>query len=119
MERLFKLQEELQLSYDRVGHINTGHLCNDIRDMAFFLNQEVVELIEEIGGKDINKPWKKDYHNLHNSDVVITDKVRSEAIDMLKFSMNICLMAGITPENVNEEFDKVHDKNITRLENGY
>jgi len=97
-----------------------GTLCSDIRDMAFFLNQEVTELIEEIGGsRDINKPWKEGYESLYSAEINITDKVRSEAIDVLKFCLNICLLAGITPENIEEEFDKVHKRNLQRIEDGY
>jgi len=120
MDNLFKLQQESQEMLDAQKPMNVGELCNNIRDMAFFMNQEVVELIEEIAGdRDINKPWKTTHANLFIQPIVLDDKVKSEAIDMLKFAMNICLMAGITPENVDEEFTKVHTKVLNRILDGY
>jgi len=122
MNLILKKQQELQktLSHLDDSVVAVGTLCNDIREMNFFLNQEVVELIEEIAGtRDINKPWKECFMEVHEQDIEITDKVRSEAIDVLKFCLNICLLAGITPENINEEFDKVHDLNLKRIVDGY
>lgn len=121
MNTLFKKQEELQaiLNADEPNAMNAGGLCNEIRSMAFFLNQEVVELIEEIGGKDINKPWKVDYTNQFIRRANITPAVKSEAIDVLKFAMNICLKAGIDSDNIDEEFNKVHTKNLKRIKDGY
>lgn len=122
MNKLFKLQQELQelLTTGEPDGEYVGNLCEQIRNMAFYLNQEVVELIEEIAGsRDINKPWKTSYVDLYMQETDLTDKVRSEAIDVLKFAMNICLLAGITPDNVNEEFSKVHQRCIERYENGY
>jgi NTP pyrophosphatase (non-canonical NTP hydrolase) len=122
MNKLFKQQQDLQslLTTGEPDGEYVGNLCEQIRNMAFYLNQEVVELIEEIAGsRDINKPWKTAYTDLYMKETDITDKVRSEAIDVLKFAMNICLLAGITPENVDEEFNKVNDRCIERYENGY
>lgn len=122
MNNLFKKQQELQelLTTGEPDGEYVGNLCEQIRNMSFYLNQEVVELIEEIAGsRDINKPWKSSYTDLYLRETDITDKVKSEAIDVLKFAMNICLLAGITPENVAEEFNKVHKRCIERYENGY
>jgi NTP pyrophosphatase (non-canonical NTP hydrolase) len=122
MNKLFKKQQDLQelLTTGEPDGEYVGDLCGQIRNMAFYLNQEVVELIEEIAGsRDINKPWKNSYIDLYLKETDLTDKVRSEAIDVLKFAMNICLLAGITPENITEEFNKVHQRCIERYENGY
>ena len=116
------LSKQLRLQQDlgecRIYTCN-GHLCDDIRDISYFLNREVVELIDEIGGPNICKPWKVNYSAAYITPTEITPAVRSEAIDMLKFALNICLKAGITPENLDEEFDKVHEKNLRRIKNGY
>ena len=121
MNLILKKQQELQDTLaGGMTPMSSGSLCSDVRDMAFFLNQEVIELIEEIGGsRDINKPWKEGFNDLYSAEINITDKVRSEAIDVLKFCLNICLLAGITPENIKEEFDKVHKRNLQRIEDGY
>lgn len=120
MELFFKDQIELQRKLNVVSPLTVGQLSSDIKEMNFFLNQEVVELVEEIAGtRTINKPWKSSYSEVSEQPIVITDAVRSEAIDVLKFAMNICIMAGITADNVEEEFYKVHDKNIRRIKDGY
>lgn len=99
--------------------ITNEYLCKYIRDMSFYLHQEVVELVEEIGGKDILKPWKEGFKQVASKPPVITDKVRSEAMDVLSFCLNICLAAGITPNNILEEYMKVWNKNIDRQNNSY
>lgn len=116
LKKQLQLQEALNVKHSKV----VGELCDEIKDTALFLNQEVIELIEEIAGsRDILKPWKNSYQDLYINDVNITNKVKEEAIDVLCFAMNICLMSGITPENIDEEYSKVYSKNISRLYNGY
>lgn len=123
MNKLFKKQQELQELYATDDSYNieyVGQLCEQIRNMQLFLTQEVDELVEEIAGsRDINKPWKSNYQYIYLSEIDLTSKVKSEAIDVLKFAMNICLLAGITPDNIESEFDKVHKRCIERYENGY
>ena len=117
------LAKQLELQQKLQANLNNnlvGDLCGNIKDTNFFLNQEIIELIEEIAGsRDILKPWKSNYTSIYYRPVVLTDKVKEEAIDVLCFAMNICLMAGITPENVEYEYGKVYAKNIARIENGY
>jgi NTP pyrophosphatase (non-canonical NTP hydrolase) len=99
---------------------NTGELCEQIKAMSFYLSQEVVELVEEIGGgRDINKPWKVNYTKLSQAPIIITDHIKSEAMDVLAFAMNICILAGITSENIEEEYFKVYYKNVKRVNDGY
>lgn len=97
-----------------------GELCDKIHSMAFYLNQEVVELTEEIAGsRDINKPWKVSHEEIYMREIDLTDKVKSEAIDVLKFALNICILSGIDETNIDAEFDKVHLRCLERLANGY
>ncbi len=90
-----------------------------IKDQAFFLQQEAIELAEEFGGKDILKPWKINHVSVATNIAKITDNTKSEAIDMLCFCLNICLAAGITPDNIHDEYSKVWVKNINRQHDGY
>ena len=117
------LAKQLELQQKLQANLNNnlvGSLCGNIKDTNFFLNQEIIELIEEIAGsRDILKPWKSNYRSIHCRRVVLTDKVKEEAIDVLCFAMNICLMAGITPDNIEDEYNKVYKKNIDRLIDGY
>jgi hypothetical protein len=97
-----------------------GEVVQYIKEHSFFMNQEVVELMHQIGGgKTILKPWKQSYKDLCQEEASLDDEVKSEAIDMLCFCLNICLAAGITPDNIETEYGKVWSKNVARQANGY
>lgn len=97
-----------------------GDVVKYIKEHSFFMNQEVVELMQQIGcGNTVLKPWKQSHLAVCQEEAIIDDDVKSEAIDMLCFCLNICLAAGITPENIDAEYDKVWLKNISRQQNGY
>ena len=124
-----RAQELMQVKYSvSTGMIDptmseyesTGEVLDYIRDTRDFMIEEVNELMIEIGGgRDALKPWTTAYDHLRATDFEATDHIKSEAIDMLCFALNICLAAGVTPENIDEEYDKVHSKNERRQTNGY
>jgi NTP pyrophosphatase (non-canonical NTP hydrolase) len=92
-----------------------------IKDQSFFLSEEVTEIMLAIGEEDsaILKPWSVRHNAIINKGFISTDKVRSEAIDMLCFCMNICIAIGLDEYNINEEYSKVFQKNMNRQENEY
>ena len=98
MNSIFKKQAELQ---------------------AGFMHEEVTELMNEIGGgRDAVKPWSDKYEDSRAQQYIPTEHVKSEAIDMLCFAINVCLAAGVTPDLVEEEYEKVFQKNKGR-QNAY
>ena len=101
--------------------LDCGTICNYIKDNAFFMSEEVSELLIEIGGGDraILKPWSVRHKPLTKKLFLPNDKIKSEAIDILCFCLHICMAAGLTPENINEEYDKVWRNNIKRQVDGY
>jgi hypothetical protein len=105
--------------YANEGGLTNGDMVHYIKDQAYFLQQEITELAEEFGGKDVLKPWKANYVNVTSAIASVTNQTKSEAIDALCFCMNICLAAGITPENIMDEYSKVWLKNINRQHDGY
>jgi hypothetical protein len=131
MNSILRKQQELQkliaekqntpeINISDYPFVPSGVLCEHIKSHAFSMQEEVVELLIAIGGdKAILKPWSKKYSALCNKDFISTPNVRSEAIDMLCFCLNICLAVGITPDNINLEYNKVHDKNVARQNIGY
>ena len=120
MQKQMHLNKAIMAKSRESEAIDTGQLCIKIKDMAFYLNQEVVELVEEIGGgRNINKPWKSGYETLSSAPIVITDYVKGEAMDVLAFCLNILILSGITADNIDNEFDKVYQKNIKRVQDGY
>jgi len=98
-----------------------GVVIDYIKDHAFFMDEEVTEILLAIGNgnKAIYKPWCKEHKDLTAEKFETNESVRSEAIDMLCFCLNICLAVGITPENINEEYDKVWRKNVKRQSTDY
>lgn len=97
-----------------------GEVCETIHKSMTFFQLEVIELMEEIAGsKDILKPWKANHINVASQQFKTSDLIKSEAMDVLCFALNICLLAGITPSNIDGEYQKVWNKNIDRCNNGY
>jgi hypothetical protein len=131
MRQILAMQLELQqliasksnkIDHSPCAHENAftnGDMVHYIKDQAYFLQQEIAELAEEFGGKDVLKPWKANHNNVASGIAKITAETKSEAIDALCFCMNICLAAGITPENIMDEYSKVWLKNVDRQHNGY
>jgi len=113
---------------DRLKHdpsskvfITKGQIVAYIKEQSFFMGEEINELILAIGDNDraILKPWQINHFKLANERFQPSDAVKEEAIDMLCFCMNICLAAGLTPENIAEEYEKKWLENISRQERGY
>ena len=130
MNKIFKLQAELQSGYSNKGMTDPSSLSDTssvgtsldyIQQMNYFLSEEVNELMHEIGGgRQALKPWSSLYEDSRSAKYVSTPKVKSEAIDMLCFAINICLASGINANNVEEEYVKVLKKNTARqLDNKY
>jgi NTP pyrophosphatase (non-canonical NTP hydrolase) len=123
VNRVFKMQALLQEGYQDMpdpsklsGTATVGMTVDYIQQMSFYLSEEVSELIQEISGGNRNamKPWSVEYSKARNASFVTTPHVRSEAIDILCFAINICLAAGIKPDDINAEYDKVLTKNVGR-----
>ena len=83
------------------------------------MSEEISELIQEISGGNRNamKPWSVYYEQERIKSFSSSSHVRSEAIDVLCFAINICLAAGVTADNVDEEYNKVLEKNVRRQKN--
>jgi NTP pyrophosphatase (non-canonical NTP hydrolase) len=103
------------------GSIQKKYVCDYIKNQSFFMSEEVTELLLAIGNEDraVLKPWSIKHKDIVMTTFEPTDKVKSEAIDMLCFCLNICLAAGITPENIEQEYQQVWEKNIKRQLDGY
>jgi hypothetical protein len=122
LQEMFRLQPGYNfpnpVDYPSTGERHTvGEVYDFISLMKFCLDEELTELLEALGdgSRKIHKPWTKEYEYLRNRPFSIDLKVVEEAIDALCFMMNILLTVGVTPENVENEYQKVWDKNVSRI----
>jgi NTP pyrophosphatase (non-canonical NTP hydrolase) len=101
--------------------LSCGEVVEYIRNQQSYLNEEITEIILAISNdnRSILKPWSTKYTDLADKRYVSNCNIREEAIDMLCFCLNICLAAGITPDNIDSEYTIKFGKNISRQNNGY
>lgn len=127
MKSILSKQADLQSRYAELQHYYTidpnnaeglpvDTVYDYIQKMQFYMNEEINELLLELGDGDraVHKPWSTRYQALRSKEFHATDRIRNEAIDTLCFMMNILLVAGIHPENLEAEYDKVYSKNRSR-----
>ena len=125
MNNIFRKQAKLQSGYNILDPskfsttASVGNAVDYIREMNFYMSEEISELIQEISGGNRNamKPWSVYYEQERIKSFSSSSHVRSEAIDVLCFAINICLAAGVTADNVDEEYNKVLEKNVRRQKN--
>jgi hypothetical protein len=92
-----------------------GEVLDYIKEARDFVNDEINELMVEIGGgRQALKPWSTQYQALRDIEYKSTALVKAEAVDALCFMMNILLTAGLTSENVDAEYYNVFEKNVKR-----
>jgi len=128
MDEIVKAQSHLQGIYAKMDgyplldpnnycQYTVGEVYDFIRHMKFCLNEELTELMEELGdgSRNIHKPWSPNYFDLRSKPMLTTQGMREEAIDTLCFLINILLAVGITPENIRHEYNKVLQKNLGRI----
>lgn len=103
----------------------SGATVGEVRDyillMRDFLNDEIQEIVLALADEDrrVNKPWSSAFKELNSTQYTFNDKVRGEAIDMFCFAMNIMLACGVDEHNIKEEYKKVLEKNLDRIQNDY
>lgn len=130
MKSILKKHEELQKLMVLKGKQNfpIEHESTVKETAEFFwstlrhLSDEVQELTEELihpPSKLISKPWKSGYKEAVQETYVSTQYVKEEAIDTLCFCLNILIGAGITSDTIDDEYNKIHDKIMSRIESNY
>lgn len=93
-----------------------GEVYDYIVQTKYFLNEEIDELLLELsdGDRAIHKPWSSRYDEIRKKPYWANEETVGEAIDALCFMMNILLMAGVHPNNIDDAYDKVYLKNRAR-----
>lgn len=129
MKNIFEKQLGLQrviatnYGYKLPNHMsfNKGEMVDYVKEHAFYLNEEIRELILAIGDNDsaIYKTWKANHIDLCEQTHYNTKEIQYEAIDMLCFCINICLGVGINDDNVERLYNEVLERNLKRQQEGY
>lgn len=105
-------QAQKQLQEETYGYDFDGMSDEDriqfIKNMAFALEDEVHEAVNETGWK----PWQTSRHINHEA-------YREELIDAFHFLLNLIIAAGIDPEVFVNLFFAKQRKNRARQLNGY
>ena len=131
LHEIFKKQAELQvkvvkeistknsavdLIYGRPSFVPVGIVNASMREREYFTKENVVYIIDEcteILGWINWKPWKRT-----RKDVNI-EEVKFEIIDVLHFWVNLCLIWGITPDDVYRYYFHKQKINIKRQDDKY
>lgn len=98
-----------------------GQFVDYIKSMHYYLNMEIEEIMQLLP-MDARKPWKatcQDARGYPVNSLVDAAYLREEAMDALCFMLNICLACGLRPENIEDVFTRVSDKNHGRVDSGY
>lgn len=105
LNEIFELQEKLQ---ERLG-INIKSFDLELYKINHLaLENELHEALRETPWK----PWKKQ-QTLNN------DNLKKELIDALHFFVNLCLLAGMTADDVFNEYTNKNKENHKRQEEDY
>lgn len=78
------------------------------KDMHIAITDEMHEALNEIGWK----PWATSKH-------FNEDAVKGELVDAFHFFMNLCMAAGMTPDELYNRYKAKRLKNIQRQKDGY
>lgn len=112
LETMFLLQNAAQYKfYEQRGGwptVDDAARMERIREAALGVTSELMEALGETGWK----PWAK-YNHINRQ------AFAGELVDMLKFWMNLCLLGGVTPDDIYAGFIEKHTVNIQRQEDGY
>lgn len=123
LETMFLLQRQLMERYheieeangspviyeDQEGQINDRQVQARLRQLFGFAIQEWSEALQELK----NKPWKQTERSTNYPAFV------EEVADVLHFFIEFCITAGITVEDLYDNYTAKHRKNQERQSNGY
>jgi hypothetical protein len=109
---MFRLQEELQSSTYNDGlspavFTQSGKI-EFIKTNVIAITDEIHEALGEVGWK----PWATSNH-------INEAAYKAELVDAWHFFMNLCIVVGMTPDELFEGYLTKRQKNIKRQQDGY
>jgi dimeric dUTPase (all-alpha-NTP-PPase superfamily) len=110
LEEMFELQNRLQTqAYGTdIATLSDFEAIDFIKDMHIALTDELHEMLGEVGWK----PWATSKH-------INSEAAKGELVDAWHFFMNLCIVVGLTPDELYSRYKKKREKNIKRQEEGY
>lgn len=111
LQQMFDLQSELQIKHygaDPSDITDPDERVKFTKDMHIAITDELHEALNEIGWK----PWATSNH-------FNEDAFKGELVDAWHFFMNLCMVAGMTPDELFTRYRAKRLKNIKRQEEGY
>lgn len=91
-----------------VEEIDHSFLIENFKNMHIAITDEFHEALDEVGWK----PWASSRH-------FNEEAVKGELVDAFHFFINMCMLAGVTADDLIEGYVKKSGKNIARQEAGY
>jgi dimeric dUTPase (all-alpha-NTP-PPase superfamily) len=118
MQKLLKMQDNLNLLFELQQSLQKKHghhfdkmtieeKENYTKDHVLYLLEETHELLREINFKTYKKTRKP----------IIMDNIKDELVDILHFYVNLCLVWGVSADQIVEVFKQKNAKNVQRLQN--
>ncbi|HMV01659.1 MAG TPA: dUTPase [Chitinophagales bacterium] len=112
LDQIYKLQRQL---LELFGH-NFDNLESDQK--VIYIKDTILSMTDELHEVLNLFPWKnwKNYSGEHHN--LNLPLIKEEVVDALHFFINLCLMIGISSNELFDEFIKKNNKNIERIKNG-
>ena len=110
LKKMLRAQEALQVESfgGSPATFNTAQKVQFLKDMVYALEDELHELMGEVGWK----PWATSRH-------VNEPAARAELVDAWHFFMNLMLVLEMTPEDLEHLYFEKRAKNQKRQREGY
>lgn len=117
LEQIYSKQFELQKKLGTIDKFKESPAMRQqyINQMILALHEEAVEIMRETAYKNpdyVPFGWKK--HQEYNE-----EKFKEEIIDIIHFVLNLCIVAGMGPDEIYNKFMEKNKENGKRKDDGY
>ena len=115
LEQIFKKQKELQQKI-------LNKEISELLENQEFINLNILACFSELNEILSETQWKNPYkikYGWKKTQEFKIDKYKDELIDLLHFYVNLCISAGIEPNEIYSRYMKKNKINHSRKERGY
>lgn len=108
-EKIYQAKGLDVLPQNQWGNLNNPLVQSEIRMTSAFLIEEIMEAINLLK----NKPWRQDARPTD------PDEFYNELADAWHFWLELMILAGMTPDKIQQHYFGMAEKNIERRASGY